>query len=275
MRDVLSVFLGELRGTRVLDVKEEVELFKRIEKGDSDARQEVIIHNIRLVISLAASRTKHCRFMKLSDLIQEGFFGLDKAIGKFDYRRGNRFSTYAVSWIGTYLDKSIYNYERSVRIPVHRKELLNRLFRVKKNLRGKLKREPTDEELMDALNINSEKLNGLIEDSAPIISMNVKIGSDDSDELGYFFEDEKSQEFLDILEYRDLFEKVVEVMSTLSAKEQEVINRRFGLNGLKSETLQDVGKRWGITRERVRQIEDRAMKKLIKKVKIKKIEGGF
>lgn len=268
-RDPIEVYLREIGKVDLLTREEEVELAKRIEAGDKKAKDELAEANLRLVVSIAK---KHIgRGLSLLDLIQEGNLGLMRAIEKFDYKKGYKFSTYATWWIRQSVTRSIADQGRTIRVPVHMIENINRLVRTQRQLVQELGREPEPEEIAKEMNMTTEKVIDIMKVAEKPISLETPIGEEDS-QLGDFVED-------DIVSTPDaqathtmLKESLIEVLETLTPREQEVLILRFGLNNDKPKTLEEVGQVFDLTRERIRQIEAKALRKLRHPSRSKKIK---
>lgn len=267
--DPIEVYLREIGKVDLLTREEEVELAKRIEAGDKKAKDELAEANLRLVVSIAKNHIG--RGLSLLDLIQEGNLGLMRAIEKFDYTKGYKFSTYATWWIRQSVTRSIADQGRTIRVPVHMIENINRLVRTQRQLVQDLGREPEPEEIAEAMNLDVDKVIDIMKVAEKPISLETPIGEEDS-QLGDFVED-------DVVKTPDaqatqtmLKESLLEVLETLTPREQEVLILRFGLNNGKPKTLEEVGQVFDLTRERIRQIEAKALRKLRHPSRSKKIK---
>lgn len=259
MNDPVTMYLKEIGKVPLLTKEEEVALAKRIEAGEDQAKSELAEANLRLVVSIAK---KHMgRGMSFLDLIQEGNIGLMKAIDKFDYTKGFKFSTYATWWIRQAITRSLADQSRTIRVPVHMVETINKLVKVQRELLQDLGREPTPEEIGEALDMTPAKVREIQKIAERPVSLETPIGEEES-ELGDFIEDNfiktPDQETSLVM----LKEGLLDVLDTLSPREQEVLMLRFGLNDGRSRTLEEVGNIFDLTRERIRQIEAKALRKL-------------
>ncbi len=258
--DTLQLFLNEIGRHRLLTPDEEIELARRIERGDLGAKDRMIKANLRLVVSIAKKYTN--RGLQFLDLIQEGNIGLMKAVDKFEYRRGYKFSTYATWWIRQAITRSIADQARTIRIPVHMVEHMNRVIRAKRQLHQELEREPTIDELAARVQLEPERVRELLRISLDPLSLDSPIGEEDESNLGDFIEDSSTDGPADAATKTMLTEAVEDVLGELSEREQEIVRMRFGLDGGQAKTLEEVGKQFGVTRERIRQIESKTMSKL-------------
>ena len=256
----LQSYLKEIGAIRLLTREEEIELAKKAENGDVEARNKMVEHNLKLVVSIA--RRYHSSTMTLDDLIQEGNIGLMKALEKYDYRLGYKFSTYATWWIRQSVTRAISDQSRTIRIPVHMVETINKLNKAKIKLSNELNREPTLEELSKELGIPVRKIKEISEYGISPVSLDTPIGEDGESNLSDFIEDDKFENAQEKLEKEELANRVVEMLDTLSARESNVLKMRYGIGYSRSYTLEEIGNKYGITRERIRQIEARAMKRL-------------
>lgn len=258
--DIIKLYLAETSRVPLLTISEEIDLAKRIECGDEEARKKLCEANLRLVVSIAKRYTN--RGLSLLDLIQEGNIGLFKAVGKFDYTKGYKFSTYATWWIRQAITRSLADQARTIRIPVHRVEEINRLMRAQRVLIQELNRKPSDKELAERLQISEEKVRELIINSQEVLSFETPIGDEEDTMIGDLIPDKDSvscEEYAISLALKD---DLAEIIKMLSDRERDVIKLRFGLNDGKPKTLEEVGQIFGVTRERIRQIESKALRKL-------------
>lgn len=268
--DPVRMYLKEIGRVDLLTKEEEVELAKRMEAGDESAKRELAEANLRLVVSIAK---KHIgRGMSFLDLIQEGNLGLIKAVEKFDYTKGYKFSTYATWWIRQAITRAIADQARTIRIPVHMIENINKLVRVQRQLVQDLGREPTPEEIAKDMNMEVEKVRDIMKIAQKPISLETPIGEEEDSQLGDFVEDEHIQTPVETATYIMLKEQLVDVLDTLTPREREVLKLRFGLDDGKARTLEEVGKEFDVTRERIRQIEAKALRKLRHPSRSKKLK---
>ena len=258
--DPVKAYLREIGNIKLLTPEEEVELAKKIELGDETAKNSLAEANLRLVVSIA--KKYYGRGMPLLDLIQEGNIGLMKAVEKFDYTKGYKFSTYATWWIKQAVTRAIADQARTIRIPVHMVETLNRLAKVKRNLVQELGREPSEFEIAEKMNLSVEKVNQIIKISQEPVSLESPIGEEEDSHLGDFIQDEQIVSPEDAATIRNLKENISQALLSLNEREQNVIKLRFGLEDGKTRTLEEVGSVLNVTRERVRQIEAKAIRKL-------------
>ena len=258
--DPVRMYLREIGKIPLLSYEKELELAKRILENDEEAKQELAEANLRLVVSIAKKYVG--RGMLFLDLIQEGNMGLIKAVEKFDYTKGFKFSTYATWWIRQAITRAIADQARTIRIPVHMVETINRLIRTSRHLLQQLGREPTPEEIAKEMDIPVEKVMEIQKIAQDPVSLETPIGEDDDSHLGDFIQDEDSPAPHDAASYTLLREQLEEVMSTLTPREAKVLKLRFGLEDGKARTLEEVGKEFDVTRERIRQIEAKALRKL-------------
>jgi RNA polymerase primary sigma factor len=258
--DPVKQYLKEIGSYPLLSVAEEIELAKKIENGDSIAKQVLAESNLRLVVSIAKRYVG--RGLSFLDLIQEGNLGLIKAVDKFDYNKGYKFSTYATWWIRQAITRSIADQSRTIRIPVHMSEVINKTYRVSRNLLQELGREPSEQELADAMNLPIEKVREILKVSADPISLDTPIGEEDDSHLGDFIKDDTIMGPEDAASYAVLQDQIGKLLDTLTDREQRVLILRFGLQDGRSRTLEEVGKEFNVTRERIRQIEAKALRKL-------------
>ncbi|MBN2908521.1 RNA polymerase sigma factor RpoD [Polycladomyces sp. WAk] len=260
INDPVRMYLKEIGRVPLLSAEEEVELAKRIEQGDEEAKRRLAEANLRLVVSIAKRYVG--RGMLFLDLIQEGNMGLIKAVEKFDYRKGYKFSTYATWWIRQAITRAIADQARTIRIPVHMVETINKLIRVSRQLLQELGREPTPEEIAKEMNLSPEKVREIMKIAQEPVSLETPIGEEDDSHLGDFIPDDDAQAPADAAAYELLKEQLKEVLDTLSEREENVLRLRFGLDDGRTRTLEEVGKVFGVTRERIRQIEAKALRKL-------------
>ena len=258
--DPVRMYLREIGKIPLLSYDKELELAKRILEGDEEAKQELSEANLRLVVSIAKKYVG--RGMLFLDLIQEGNMGLIKAVEKFDYTKGFKFSTYATWWIRQAITRAIADQARTIRIPVHMVETINRLIRTSRHLLQQLGREPTPEEIAKEMDMSVEKVMEIQKIAQDPVSLETPIGEEDDSHLGDFIQDEDSPAPQDAASYTLLREQLEEVMKTLTPREAKVLRLRFGLDDGKARTLEEVGKEFDVTRERIRQIEAKALRKL-------------
>ena len=258
--DPVRMYLREIGKIPLLSYDKELELAKRILEGDEEAKQELAEANLRLVVSIAKKYVG--RGMLFLDLIQEGNMGLIKAVEKFDYTKGFKFSTYATWWIRQAITRAIADQARTIRIPVHMVETINRLIRTSRHLLQQLGREPTPEEIAKEMDMSVEKVMEIQKIAQDPVSLETPIGEEDDSHLGDFIQDEDSPAPQDVASYTLLREQLEEVMKTLTPREAKVLRLRFGLDDGKARTLEEVGKEFDVTRERIRQIEAKALRKL-------------
>ena len=258
--DPVRMYLREIGKIPLLSYDKELELAKRILEGDEEAKQELAEANLRLVVSIAKKYVG--RGMLFLDLIQEGNMGLIKAVEKFDYTKGFKFSTYATWWIRQAITRAIADQARTIRIPVHMVETINRLIRTSRHLLQQLGREPTPEEIAKEMDMSVEKVMEIQKIAQDPVSLETPIGEEDDSHLGDFIQDEDSPAPQDAASYTVLREQLEEVMKTLTPREAKVLRLRFGLDDGKARTLEEVGKEFDVTRERIRQIEAKALRKL-------------
>ncbi len=260
IEDPVRMYLKEIGKVPLLSAEEEVELAKRMEIGDQEAKNKLAEANLRLVVSIAKRYVG--RGMLFLDLIQEGNLGLIKAVEKFDYRKGYKFSTYATWWIRQAITRAIADQARTIRIPVHMVETINKLIRVSRQLLQELGREPTPEEIAAEMNMPVEKVREILKISQEPVSLETPIGEEEDSHLGDFIQDEQVPVPADAAAFELLKEQLNEVLDTLTEREQKVLRLRFGLDDGKARTLEEVGRQFNVTRERIRQIEAKALRKL-------------
>ena len=260
IEDPVRMYLKEIGKVPLLSPDEEIELAKKIELGDEEAKKKLAESNLRLVVSIAKRYAG--RGMQLLDLIQEGNLGLIKAVEKFDYRKGYKFSTYATWWIRQAITRAIADQARTIRIPVHMVETINRLVRTQRRLVQKLGREATPEELAKELDMPVERVREIMKISQDPVSLETPIGEEEDSHLGDFIQDNNVEVPADAATYTLLHEQLMDVLSTLTEREQKVLRLRFGLDDGRPRTLEEVGRQFNVTRERIRQIEAKALRKL-------------
>ncbi|HOF03325.1 MAG TPA: RNA polymerase sigma factor RpoD [Atribacterota bacterium] len=258
--DPVKMYLKEIGQIRLLTADEEIELAKRMEAGDEQAKRVLVQSNLRLVVSIAKRYVG--RGMLFLDLIQEGNMGLIRAVEKFDYRRGYKFSTYATWWIRQAITRAIADQARTIRVPVHMVETINKLVRVSRLLLQDLGREPTLEEIAQKMELPLEKIKEIIKTAQEPVSLESPIGKEDDSHLGDFIEDEDSPAPPKIASNTLLKEQLEDVLKTLTYREKRVLQLRFGIADGHPHTLEEVGREFGVTRERIRQIEAKALRKL-------------
>ena len=268
--DPVRMYLKEIGRVPLLTAQEEVELAKQMEAGDEEAQKRLAEANLRLVVSIAKRYVG--RGMLFLDLIQEGNLGLIKAVEKFDYNKGYKFSTYATWWIRQAITRAIADQARTIRIPVHMVETINKLIRVSRNLLQKLNRDPTAEEIAEEMDISVERVREIMKIAQEPVSLETPIGEEEDSHLGDFIEDQEAQAPADAASFLLLKEQLEEVLSTLTPREMKVLRLRFGLDDGRARTLEEVGQSFGVTRERIRQIEAKALRKLRNPVRSKKIK---
>ena len=258
--DPVRMYLKEIGRIPLLSSEEEIELAKRMEEGDEEAKKKLSEANLRLTVSIAKRYSG--RGMQFLDLIQEGNLGLIKAVEKFDYRKGYKFSTYATWWIRQSITRAIADQARTIRIPVHMVETMNRVNRTSRRLLQEYGREPTPEEIAEAMNLPVERVLEISKISQEPVSLETPIGEEEDSHLGDFIQDEHIPVPADEAAHTLLREQLEKVMDTLSEREQKVLALRFGLEDGKPHTLEEVGREFQVTRERIRQIEAKALRKL-------------
>ena len=260
IEDPVRMYLKEIGKVPLLSAEEEIELAKRMELGDQEAKKRLAEANLRLVVSIAKRYVG--RGMLFLDLIQEGNLGLIKAVEKFDYRKGYKFSTYATWWIRQAITRAIAEQARTIRIPVHMVETINKLIRVSRQLLQELGREPTPEEIAAEMNMPVERVREILKISQEPVSLETPIGEEEDSHLGDFIQDDNVPVPADAAAFTLLKEQLEEVLGTLTEREQKVLTLRFGLEDGRARTLEEVGREFNVTRERIRQIEAKALRKL-------------
>ncbi len=260
INDPVRMYLKEIGQIKLLTYEEELELADRINAGDEEAKKTLAEANLRLVVSIAKRYVG--RGLMFLDLIQEGNIGLMKAVDKFDVSKGYKFSTYATWWIRQAITRAIADQARTIRVPVHMVETINKMARIQRQLTLELNREPTDEELAEKMNITVEKVRDIYKISQDPVSLETPIGDEDDTHLGDFIKDERNVSPEEYTINEMLKEEIASVLLTLTEREEKVIRLRFGLEDGKTRTLEEVGQIFGVTRERIRQIESKAIRKL-------------
>ena len=260
IEDPVRMYLKEIGKVPLLSAEEEIELAQRMEEGDEAAKKKLAEANLRLVVSIAKRYVG--RGMLFLDLIQEGNLGLIKAVEKFDYHKGYKFSTYATWWIRQAITRAIADQARTIRIPVHMVETINKLIRVSRQLLQELGREPSPEEIAEEMNMPVDIVREILKISQEPVSLETPIGEEEDSHLGDFIQDENVPVPAEAAAFTLLKEQLVEVLGTLTEREQKVLCLRFGLEDGKARTLEEVGKEFNVTRERIRQIEAKALRKL-------------
>ena len=273
IEDPVRMYLKEIGKVPLLTADEEIELAQRMEEGDEEAKKRLAEANLRLVVSIAKRYVG--RGMLFLDLIQEGNLGLIKAVEKFDYRKGYKFSTYATWWIRQAITRAIADQARTIRIPVHMVETINKLIRVSRQLLQELGREPTPEEIAKEMNMPVERVREILKISQEPVSLETPIGEEEDSHLGDFIKDENVPVPDKAAAYTLLREDLDEVLKTLTEREQKVLCLRFGLEDGRARTLEEVGKEFNVTRERIRQIEAKALRKLRHPSRSRKLRDYF
>ncbi|ASS76072.1 RNA polymerase sigma factor RpoD [Tumebacillus algifaecis] len=260
INDPVRMYLKEIGRVPLLSAEEEISLALRIEKGDEEAKRRLAEANLRLVVSIAKRYVG--RGMLFLDLIQEGNMGLIKAVEKFDHQKGFKFSTYATWWIRQAITRAIADQARTIRIPVHMVETINKLIRISRQLLQELGREPSAEEIAAEMDMSPDKVREILKIAQEPVSLETPIGEEDDSHLGDFIEDQDALAPADAAAYELLKEQLEDVLDTLTEREENVLRLRFGLDDGRTRTLEEVGKVFGVTRERIRQIEAKALRKL-------------
>lgn len=268
--DPVRMYLKEIGKVPLLTAEEEIDLAKRMENGEEWAKQKLCEANLRLVVSIAKRYVG--RGMLFLDLIQEGNLGLIKAVDKFDWRKGYKFSTYATWWIRQAITRSIADQARTIRIPVHMVETINKLMRIQRQLLQEFGREATPEEIAEEMDISVEKVREILKIAQEPVSLETPIGEEEDSHLGDFIPDEDVPAPAEAAAFSMLKEQLVEVLDTLTEREQKVLKLRFGLEDGRARTLEEVGKQFDVTRERIRQIEAKALRKLRHPSRSKKLK---
>ena len=271
--DPVRMYLKEIGRVPLLTAEEEVDLARRMEAGDESARHRLEEANLRLVVSIAKRYVG--RGMMFLDLIQEGNLGLLKAVEKFDYSKGYKFSTYATWWIRQAITRAIADQARTIRIPVHMVETINKYIRVSRQLLQELGRDPTPEEIAHRMGLSVARVREIMKISQEPVSLETPIGEEEDTHLSDFIEGEAAPDPADAASMLLLKEQISEVLTTLAPREAEVLRLRFGLVDGRSRTLEEVGQNFGVTRERIRQIEAKALRKLRHPVRLRKLQGNF
>ncbi len=259
--DPVKMYLKDIGKVPLLSPEEEIELAKRILEGDEEAKARLCQANLRLVVSIA-KRWASTNSLSFLDLIQEGNMGLLKAVEKFDYTKGFRFSTYATWWIKQAITRAIADQSRTIRLPVHMVETINRYSRTVRQLTQKLSRDPTLEEIAQAMGISEAKIVEIQKSAQDPVSLETPVGEEEDSKMADFIEDESAKSPMDVASQNLLREQLLAVIDTLTPREQQVIRERYGLMDGKAKTLEEVGKEFSVTRERIRQIEAKALRKL-------------
>ncbi|TCL61540.1 RNA polymerase primary sigma factor [Hydrogenispora ethanolica] len=268
--DPVRMYLKEIGRVPLLNANEEIELARKVESGDENAKRRLAEANLRLVVSIAKRYVG--RGMLFLDLIQEGNLGLIKAVEKFDYRKGYKFSTYATWWIRQAITRAIADQARTIRIPVHMVETINKLIRVSRQLLQALGREPSAEEIAEEMEMSPERVREIIKIAQEPVSLETPIGEEEDSHLGDFIEDQDAPAPAEAASFRLLKEQLEDVLNTLTPREEKVLRLRFGLDDGRARTLEEVGQIFNVTRERIRQIEAKALRKLRHPSRSKKLK---
>lgn len=268
--DPVRMYLKEIGKVPLLSAEEEIELAKKMEQGDEEAKKRLCEANLRLVVSIAKRYVG--RGMLFLDLIQEGNLGLIKAVEKFDWRKGYKFSTYATWWIRQAITRAIADQARTIRIPVHMVETINKLIRISRQLLQELGREPRPEEIAKEMDLPVEKVREILKIAQEPVSLETPIGEEEDSHLGDFIPDDDAPAPAEAAAFSMLKEQLIEVLDTLTPREQKVLRLRFGLDDGRARTLEEVGKKFDVTRERIRQIEAKALRKLRHPSRSKKLK---
>jgi RNA polymerase primary sigma factor len=268
--DSVKMYLKDIGRVPLLSAQEELELAEKMSKGDEEAKKQLINANLRLVVRIAKRYVG--RGMQFLDLIQEGNLGLMKAVEKFDYTKGFKFSTYATWWIRQAITRSLADQARTIRIPVHMVETINRLTKVSRTLLQKLGREPTQSEIAEAMGVTEDKVVEIQKIALDPVSLETPIGEEDDSHLGDFIEDKSTASQLEIAETKESKELINDILTSLAPREAAVLILRYGLRDNRPRTLEEVGKEFNVTRERIRQIEAKALRKLRHPNKLKKFQ---
>ncbi|MBO7525618.1 MAG: RNA polymerase sigma factor RpoD [Clostridia bacterium] len=268
--DHVKLYLKDIGKYPLLTTEEEIELAKRMEQGDENAKQQLSQSNLRLVVNIAKRYVG--RGMHFLDLIQEGNLGLIKAVEKFDYTRGYKFSTYATWWIRQSITRAIADQARTIRIPVHMVETIHKLSRVSRTLLQELGRDPFPAEIAERMGISEEKVIEIQKINQEPVSLETPIGEEEDSHLGDFIEDEGAKSPSDIVSFAMLREQLISVLNTLTPREEKVLRLRYGVDDGRPRTLEEVGKEFNVTRERIRQIEAKALRKLRNPTRLKKLK---
>ena len=270
INDPVRMYLKEIGKVPLLSANEEIEIAKRMADGDQEAKRQLAEANLRLVVSVAKRYVG--RGMLFLDLIQEGNLGLIKAVEKFDYRKGYKFSTYATWWIRQAITRAIADQARTIRIPVHMVETINKLIRVNRQLLQEYGRDPRPDEIAAEMGISEEKVREIIKVAQEPVSLETPIGEEEDSHLGDFIPDDDAPAPAEVAAFTLLKEQLMEVLDTLTPREEKVLRLRFGLDDGKARTLEEVGKEFNVTRERIRQIEAKALRKLRHPSRSKKLK---
>ena len=271
--DPVRMYLKEIGQVRLLSAEEEIELAKRVSEGDQEAKNKLTEANLRLVVSIAKKYSG--RGLHILDLIQEGNTGLIRAVDKFDWTKGNKFSTYATWWIRQAITRAIADQARTIRVPVHMVEVINKATRCNRKLVQELGREPTVEEIAAELNLPVEKIIEANRTAADTLSLDTPVGDEEDTSIGSFVEDERTPGPADATSNALLAEALKEILDTLTEREADVLRMRFGMYDGRTHTLEEVGQIFGVTRERIRQIENKAIRKLRHPSRAKKIKDFY